>query len=69
MKLIRSLRSDNFTVFLDDIFAKGKEHTILRYSRFYTTQQEGELFVDWFTQMIEGENPIPIDCRGENGHC
>lgn len=48
--------------------ARGTEHTLLRYDRFYTYEEEGVTARDWLASLIAGEEIESITC-GEPETC
>lgn len=48
--------------------ARGTEHTLLRYDRFYTYEEEGVTTRDWLASLIAGEEIESVGC-GEPEVC
>lgn len=48
--------------------ARGTEHTLLRYDRFYTYEEEGVTTRDWLANLIAGEEVESVTC-GEPEVC
>lgn len=42
--------------------APGSEHTILGSEEFYTLEVEGVRFLDWLTELVEGDRPADVHC-------
>lgn len=45
--------------------ASGKDHTLLRYDRLYTTEAESVHAVDWVRSLAEGRDVRNVDCAAE----
>jgi hypothetical protein len=58
---------DEIVGFTSYTFA-GNEHTVLRYDRFYTISVGGKKLVDWFSELLNNQNPDPVACEQE-GNC
>lgn len=50
--------TENYRYFL----APGREHGIMDYERFYTTEVNGVLFRDWVAQLASGQNVSDVRC-------
>lgn len=51
-------RAENFCNFR----GPGAQHCILGYENFYTYEADGELFLDWVTSLVEGDEPADVTC-------
>jgi hypothetical protein len=58
---------DEIVGFTSYTFA-GNEHTVLRYDRFYTLSVGDKKLVDWFSELLNNQNPDPVSCEQE-GNC
>ena len=47
---------------ISGFIAQGTGHTILASQRLYTQETEGVLFLDWFTDFINGGQPDDVHC-------
>lgn len=50
--------TDNFSSFI----APGEAHCIINSNEMYALESDGVLFVDWLSQLLDGEVPESIDC-------
>lgn len=68
---VRGLMQANLDELAEDIpnfrsySASGKDHTLLRYDRLYTTETEGLRAVDWVRRLAEGRGTASISCRAD----
>ena len=46
--------------------AKGKDHTLLRYDRLYTTETNGIRTADWVRDLAEGKDVANVSCAVDN---